>query len=173
MTAMRMGSILHTLTEHMDFQRHTNAATLETLITDLTEKNLLTAEESAAIDRSKLLTLATSPLAERIRAAARQGNPLRREVPFVMKLETGTLVHGIIDAYFEENNEIVLIDFKSDHTLQTTAAGLISRHALQLGVYKISVASATAKLVKEVLLYSFTLGTTIPLDTATVFPPQT
>jgi ATP-dependent helicase/nuclease subunit A len=94
------------------------------------------------------------------------GNPLHREVPFVTRLDTGTLVHGIIDAYFEEDNEIVLIDFKSDHTSETTATDLIARHAVQLGVYKKAIAIATAKSVKEVLLYSFTLGKVIS------FPPQ-
>jgi len=162
LTAMRMGSILHTLTEHMDYHQHATLNALETLIADLTEKNLLTPEEAAAISRPKLLTLATSPLADRIRAAG----TLYREVPFVMQLPTGTLVHGIIDAYFEEGGEIVLIDFKSDHTLETTTDDLLARHATQLNIYKKAIAQATAKVVKEVLLYSFTLGKTI------VFPPQ-
>jgi len=163
LTAMRMGSVLHTLTEHMDYQAHTTPESIESLIADLTQKNLLTSEEAKAINRTLLLTLAQSPLGNRIRAAAAQGHPLQREVPFVLQLETGTLVHGIIDAFFEEDDQIVLIDFKSDHAHTTTEAELVARHATQLDIYKKAVAQATAKAVKEVLLYSFSLGKAITI----------
>ncbi|MCL2203096.1 MAG: helicase-exonuclease AddAB subunit AddA [Defluviitaleaceae bacterium] len=172
LTPLRMGSILHTLTEHMDYHRHTTPAALDGLIHALTEKNLLTPEEAAGIDRQKILTLAHSPLAERIRVAAR----LYREIPFVMAVPAGDimppappysddkiLIHGIIDAYFEEDNQIVLIDFKSDHAASTDADALIARHKIQLDIYKKAVAQATAKEVKEVLLYSFALGRAIPV----------
>ncbi|MCL2500297.1 MAG: helicase-exonuclease AddAB subunit AddA [Defluviitaleaceae bacterium] len=157
LTPLRMGSILHTITEHMDYRTHTTPKRIGELITQLTEKNLLTNEEAAAIDIGKIETLTRSPLADRIRTADR----LHREIPFVMKLETGTLVHGIIDAYFEEGGQIVLIDFKSDHAHDISEADLITRHKVQLDIYKKAIAQATAKVVKEVLLYSFALGKAI------------
>ncbi|MCL2603354.1 MAG: helicase-exonuclease AddAB subunit AddA [Defluviitaleaceae bacterium] len=157
MTPMRMGSILHAITEHMDYHTHTTPERIEALITRLIDKNLLTPDEAAVIDRKKIETLTASPLADRIRAAKQ----LHREVPFVMKLETGTLVHGIIDAFFEEGGQIVLIDFKSDHTHDTSETDLIARHSVQLDIYKKALTAATAKAVKEVLLYSFALGRAI------------
>ncbi|MCL2188949.1 MAG: helicase-exonuclease AddAB subunit AddA [Defluviitaleaceae bacterium] len=169
LTAMRMGSILHAITEHMDYHLHKTPEAVEALIIDLQEKNLLTPEEAHRIDRAKILTLATSPLGERIRNAPK----LYREMPFVMAENASEifpnhahtnekiLIHGIIDAYFEEDGKIVLIDFKSDHALHTTETDLINRHRTQLDIYKKAVAQATAKDVKEVLLYSFALGAAI------------
>jgi ATP-dependent helicase/nuclease subunit A len=161
----RMGAVLHTVTEHMDYNVHTHPQAIDGLISSLTEKNLITPEEAAAIDRKKIDVLANSPLADRIRAAGR----LYREVPFVMALPAdeiypgipdknndSILVHGIIDCYFEEDGQIVLVDFKSD--------AFPDRHATQLEIYKKAVARATAMDVKEALVYSFALGDAVSVS---------
>ena len=163
-TPMQMGSALHVVTEHLNYNAHNTHQAVEDLINDLTTKNLLTLEEAAFIDRSKIHTLINSPLAERIRNSPK----VYRETPFILALpavelyphnptaqsET-VLVHGIIDCYFEEDGEIVLIDYKSD------AQPL--RHTTQMEIYKKAISNATAMNVKEVLIYSFALGETVPL----------
>ncbi|MCL2406241.1 MAG: UvrD-helicase domain-containing protein, partial [Defluviitaleaceae bacterium] len=174
-TPMRMGSALHAIVEHMDFNKHTDTASIEQLITQLAEKNLLTQEESIAIDKNKILTLAGSQIASRIRTA----KEVHREALFVMAIpaaeiytnapatQDSILVHGIIDCYFEEDGQLVLVDFKSENPgpdPQTWA----QTHHTQLQIYKKAIAEATAKTVKEVILYSFATGTAV-----TVFPqPQ-
>ncbi|MCL2286212.1 MAG: helicase-exonuclease AddAB subunit AddA, partial [Firmicutes bacterium] len=163
-TPMQMGSALHVVTEHLDYKIHTNAHAVENLLTDLTARNLLTHEEAAFIDRAKIETLINSPLAERIRNSSN----VYRETPFILALPAAelypdnpaaqnenVLVHGIIDCYFEENGEIVLVDYKSD--AQPT------RHTTQMEIYKKAIENATAMKVKEVLIYSFALGKAIPL----------
>jgi len=163
-TPMQMGSALHVVTEHLDYKAHTTPQAIENLIFDLAAKNLLTLEEMTFIDRSKIRTLINSPLAERIRNSPK----VYRETPFILSLpaielyldnsaaENETvLVHGIIDCYFEEDGEIVLVDYKSD--AQPT------RHTKQMEIYKKAIANATAMNVKEVLIYSFALGKAVPL----------
>ena len=172
LTPMRMGSILHTLTEHLDYHIHTTQPAVDILINELIEKNLLTSDEAKAVERQKILTLTHSSLGERIRRSAR----LYREVPFVMATPANEiypsaassssekiLVHGIIDAYFEEGGEIVLIDFKSDHAANIHPDELLKTHATQLTIYKKALTQATKKPVKEVLLYSFSLGLCLTL----------
>jgi len=165
-TPMQIGSALHIVTEHLDYNNHTTPQAIEELIQSLITKNLLTIEEASFVDKSKLETLINSPLAERIRNARN----VYRETPFILALpavelypnnpaakilnET-VLVHGIIDCYFEENNEIVLVDYKSDAQPE--------RHSIQMEIYKKAIANATAMNVKEVLIYSFALGKAIPL----------
>jgi len=168
-TAMQMGSALHTVTEHLDYHTHTTLPAIEGLIANLTARNLLTPEEADCINRDKIVTLANSPLAERIRNSAK----VSRETPFILAIPAvelypdalasgkktpeipDILVHGIIDCFFEENGEIVLVDYKSDAQPE--------RHKTQLDIYKKAVASATAMKVKEVLIYSFALDGTILL----------
>ena len=158
-TPMQMGSALHTVAEHLDYKAHTTLPAINDLIYDLAEKNLLTPEEAAFIDRDKIETLVRSHLAQRIRQAPR----VYRETPFILALPAAelypnnphakdekVLVHGIIDCYFEEDGEIVLVDFKSD--------AQPGRHAIQMAIYKKAVENSTGLLVKEVLIYSFALG---------------
>ena len=165
-TPAQIGSALHVVTEHLDYNIHNTAKAIEELILDLSVKNLLTPEEVAFIDRHKIYELINSPLAARIRRSPN----VYRETPFVMTLpaaelfshrhvsqdqEETILVHGIIDCYFEEDGEIVLLDYKSDAKPE--------RHKTQMEIYKKAIASATAMNVKEVLIYSFALGKAIAL----------
>ena len=165
-TPAQIGSALHIVTEHLDYNIHNTPQAIEELILDLTVKNLLTLEEAAFIGRRKIYELINSPLAVRIRRSPN----VYRETPFVMTLpaaelfsnhyvnqdqEETILVHGIIDCYFEEDGEIVLLDYKSDAKPE--------RHKTQMEIYKKAIASATAMNVKEVLIYSFALGKAIAL----------
>ncbi len=128
------------------------------------ERNLLTDEEADAIDREKILRLTASPLADRIR----QSPKVYREVPFVMRYELSSargeevLVHGIIDCFFEEDGEIVLVDYKSDY-IRGSAEEWARTHAVQMDIYKKAVTEATALNVKETWLYSFYYNKAIPL----------
>ena len=98
---------------------------------------------------------------------AEQQNKLYKEQPFVFAKaakevypeydsEQEILVQGIMDAYFEENDEIVLIDYKTDHV--KTEEELVKRYKKQLEIYAESLEQMTGKRVKERILYSFCLG---------------
>jgi ATP-dependent helicase/nuclease subunit A len=90
------------------------------------------------------------------------------EQPFVMSFdadeiyskESGldkerVLVQGIIDLWFEEEGEIVLVDYKTDRV--TDAKELVSRYGIQLDLYSKALEQLTRKKVKEKLIYSFWL----------------
>jgi len=163
-TPMELGSALHTVVEHIDYNKHTTPQEIESLIQTLTEKNLLSPEIATFIDRAKIETLIHSPLADRIRKAGQ----MYREVPFVLAIAASEiypenlnsahekiLVHGIIDCYFQEDNKIVLLDFKSGANPKD--------HKVQMDIYKKAIAEATALEVKEVLIYSFALGEAVSI----------
>jgi ATP-dependent helicase/nuclease subunit A len=163
LSASRIGTALHTAVEHLNWQKHITDEDIEGLIEDLCQRNLLTDEEADAIDRGKLLRLTLSPLAERIRMSPR----VYREVPFVMRsdfFDSGeeALLHGIIDCFFEEDGEAVLVDYKSDW-VSGSPEDWAATHTLQMSVYKKAVAEATGLNVKEVWLYSFYLGEAVRL----------
>lgn len=174
-TALRKGTVLHTVAEHIDLHAHRTRADIDALILRLTEQNLLTPEEAAAVDRTKMERFVQSAVADRMRASAR----VYREVPFVMGLSPGEvypyrtftpeeakeviLVHGIIDCYFEEAGQIVLVDYKSDAYVSHPQQWA-ERHRVQMNIYKKAVTRATGKAVSEALLYSFALDDTVPVE---------
>ena len=70
-------------------------------------------------------------------------------------------MQGIIDAFFIEDDEIVLVDYKTDRV--KTEDVLIGRYKKQLELYGKALESITGKRVKEKLIYSVTLGKSITL----------
>ncbi len=66
------------------------------------------------------------------------------------------LVQGIIDVYFEEDGEIVLLDYKTDKV--RNGAELKERYHAQLEYYAKALEQLLGKKVKEKVIYSFCLG---------------
>ena len=77
--------------------------------------------------------------------------------------DTKVLVQGIIDAYFVEDDEIVLADYKTDFVRKGQEQKLIDLYHVQLEDYACALNRLTKKNVKEIYIYSFTLGKCIPL----------
>ena len=67
----------------------------------------------------------------------------------------------VIDVYFEEDDQIVLLDYKTDRV--NTETELVDRYKVQLQYYKEAIERITHKTVKDCLIYSFALGTTIQI----------
>ena len=70
------------------------------------------------------------------------------------------VVHGIIDLYFVENNEIVLVDYKTDKIFGNLSA-LAKKYKIQLDLYKEALEESTSKKVKECIIYSIDKGVAI------------
>ena len=109
-----------------------------------------------------------------MKTAAEQ-NALYREQPFVIAQkmnqieaawngEETVLVQGIIDAYFIEDDEIVLVDYKTDKVSPGGEQDLIDLYHIQLEDYAAALERMLQKKVKETYIYSFTLRKMIPLS---------
>ena len=114
----------------------------------------------------KLQKFLQSDLAGRMQKADQQ-NKLYREQPFVLGIsadrvetkfptEEKVLIQGIIDAFFEEEGELVLVDYKTD-SIQS-GEELIRRYETQMKYYREALETLTGKNVKEIILYSFALN---------------
>ena len=128
------------------------------------------AERDAVADR-KIEAFLNTALARRM-ARAQQAGKLYREQPFVLGLpanklgedlpeEETVLIQGIIDVFFEEEDYIVVADYKTDRV--ETAEELIRRYQVQLDYYAQALERLTGKKVKEKLIYSFALSREIRL----------
>jgi ATP-dependent exoDNAse (exonuclease V) beta subunit len=99
-------------------------------------------EEVAAASQVVVAVLAHELMA-RARAAAR----LRRETPITWTQPDGTLIEGVLDLAFDEQDATVVIDFKTDHELSAGEA----RYRAQVQKYVDAVAAATHRPTRGVL----------------------
>ena len=130
--------------------------------------------EARWISVRKIRDFLASDIAGRMQAAARR-EELHREQPFVLGVPAGRireewageeqiLIQGIIDAWFYEDGEIVLVDYKTDFVPEGQARRLAEKYRIQLEFYRQALERLTGKRVKEALIYSFCLGETVALE---------
>ena len=75
---------------------------------------------------------------------------------YEQKTEEWILVQGIIDVYFEEEDGLVVLDYKTDRV--SDEKELVNKYHAQLDYYAKALEQLTEKKVKEKLIYSFALG---------------
>lgn len=125
----------------------------------------LNAEYFEAVKAEKILHFLESELAYRMWAAQRRGE-LYREQPFVLGIdarrlgrdfpeEEKVLIQGIIDVFFVEDGQLVLLDYKTD--VIGSLEELWNRYAVQLDYYEEALSRLMELPVKEKILYSFYL----------------
>ncbi len=167
-TGAARGTLYHRMMECMDWDKVTEKQTLQAVkeeMARLESFGKLTKEEKKSIRPSDFLTFARSDLAKRMQKAKERGQ-LYREQPFVIGVpgtevdgtdqEELVLIQGIIDVYFYEGDEVVVVDYKTDRVSQEEE--LRERYRMQLSYYERALEMVTGKKVKERLLYSFALG---------------
>lgn len=115
------------------------------------------------VTADKIAKFFESELAKRMIKAAQQGM-LFKEQPFVLGVkasrvdpkfpeEETMLIQGVIDAFFYEGEEIVLLDYKTDSV--EDAKDLVKRYKKQLEYYQEALEQITGHKVKECVIYSF------------------
>lgn len=155
------GTAYHRFFEILDYEKAFEGA--QNMIQKAVEAGSLKKEEAELLEPSKIDTFLKSPLALRMQNAYKAGT-LKREQPYVMGVENSgemQLVQGIIDAFFEEEGEIVLVDYKTDRG--KGPAQFIETYKAQLGAYAEALEKAQGKPVKEKIIYSVELGREILL----------
>ena len=159
------GSALHTVLQHLNLRKNYGLVELEELVMDLVKREILTEEQAEVIDSRQIATFLTSDLGVRLRKA----KEIYQEMPFSFALnvkelyedvETAKetiLVQGVIDVLFEEEDGLVLLDYKTDYTEEDTVRTLIETYRVQLDLYAKAVQKILSQPVKEKILYSFSL----------------
>ncbi len=162
-TNVQLGTIVHTMMEHLDLSIHKNEHDITKLLDSLIKSNIIQEEVRELIPIKKIVNFANSPLAQRMR----NSNSVKKEFPFVMGLSPYEvyrqdnlkdskgiiLVHGIIDCYFEENDEIIIVDYKTDFFKSINQ--IKDKYSIQLNLYKKALERSTGKRVKECIIYLF------------------
>lgn len=169
-TSAEKGTIMHFVMQHLKFKQSLDLKDIDAQIEAMIFKDLLTDEEAKVVDRMKIISFFDSDIGKRM-----LGNKLVfREVPFVYKKKASSVIEdldsmesiyiqGIIDCYFIEDGEIVLVDYKTDYVADSVDT-LVEKYTPQLAMYKEAIENITKKKVKETYIYSFNLNREVRVD---------
>ncbi|AOY74857.1 helicase-exonuclease AddAB subunit AddA [Clostridium formicaceticum] len=169
-TAAERGTILHFVLQHIDLKEIEKNNNIEEQIQWMIVKELLTEEEAMTVEVPKIEGYFKSELGKRMLKATK----VYREVPFNIKkkakdvieglqgCEETLLVQGIIDCYFQEEDGLVLIDYKSDSVVNTSEE-IKKKYEVQLELYREALEKITGKSIKESYLYLFDIDQGVKL----------
>ena len=165
------GTIWHQVMAVIDFVNTEDEEQIRKEVKRLVETGRLCESDTEVLNYRRLSAFFDSTLGRKMRQAQKEGR-LHREQPFVMGYpacdlfdERGedetVLVQGIIDGYYETDDGIVLMDYKTDSLKPGDEKVLISRYRRQMELYRDALEKMTGKKVVKCLLYSFSLSETI------------
>ncbi len=167
LTAAQKGTVMHFVLQHLDFQRVSDVGEIQEQIDKMVKKELLLDEEAAAASARKIWSFFASNLGQRVLKAPK----VYREVPFnlvrkacevidgLTQCEEDVLIQGVIDLYFVEGDELVLVDYKTDYICgENTKHDVLEKYRTQLLLYKEALERIQGKRVKESYLYLLSIG---------------
>lgn len=173
------GTVYHRVLECLDYGRLENRSgklrdELGRQLEQMTAEGKLRSEDLDCLRLRDLEIFLESDVGGRMRLAWSRGR-LFRERPFVLGVpasevnpdwpgEETILVQGIIDAYFEEEDGLVIVDYKTDKVMDLTGRPLVEKYQRQLLYYRRALEQITGKKVKEMIIYSVALGEAVEVS---------
>lgn len=173
LSASERGTIAHFIMQKLDLNKVSTKEAIDTQIYSMKDKNLLTEEEIKAVQKISFISFFKSNLGKRLLNAFNTGKLVKRELPFYTEISSlnidSTLskdvyekenvrLQGIIDCIFEEEDKIILLDYKTDYVEYGKESEILEKYRIQIKYYKDAVEKITGKEVKECYLYLFGLN---------------
>ncbi len=152
-----IGTLTHFILQKTD--RH-SVETIDSQIDELVNRKIISEEDIKKVDISRVKKFYKSDLGKRYinskHVYVEKAFVLKKKLSNLSKeidSEDEVMIQGIIDCYFEEEDYIVLVDYKTDFLLGEDDI-LKSRYKEQLELYKEAIEKITKKKVKETYIYS-------------------
>lgn len=164
------GTAYHRFFQLLDFSKVTCRKDIEIQRRNLMAEGRLSESANHYIRNMSIWRFLQSDLGKRMSLAQSEGR-LHKEQQFVVGIPARNMgagdsdelviVEGIMDAWFEENGELVLMDYKTD---RVDDEGVLREHySRQLDYYARALTQMTGKKIKEKWIYSLALEREIPM----------
>ena len=164
-TASKKGSLIHLCLQKLDINIDYDLAKITNLLDELEMKKIITSKEKKAINVNKILEFTKSKIWEELKTAKK----IEKEKPFYINIKAkdiynketdeNILVQGIIDLYYiDKDNNINLVDYKTDYIENGNEIELVNRYKEQLYLYKKALEQVYKKEVKNTYIYSVYLN---------------
>ena len=159
LTGAQKGTLIHLCMQYLNVKEEYTKQKVNELIESLLFKKKITTLEAENIDINKILNYTKSNLWQEVRKA----KIIEREKTFYISIPANeiydinineeVLVQGIIDLYYiNENEELILVDYKTDYVQDKKE--LIDKYSKQLELYKRALEEALNKKVSKIYIYS-------------------
>lgn len=166
----KKGTLVHLCMKNLNFSRDYTLDEIKELINNLCSKKIITEKERKAINPWDILKFTKTDIFESLKTA----KEIHKEEPFYINIEANKvtdkqsedmiLAQGIIDLYFiDKDNNLVLLDYKTDFAKEGDEQILQDRHKEQLYLYRDALESSLCRKVDNIFIYSIPLGKTIQI----------
>lgn len=173
------GTIVHLVMEVLDLNKINTIDEIKAQIKDLIKREIISEKQSLVINPFKIYKFFKSNIGKR----ALSSHLIKREQSIYSQIkmndiylnnediqnnratyeEESLMLRGIIDLYFEEDEEIVIVDYKTDYIDEDNKQEVINRYEKQLDLYAEALNKLTGKNIKEKYLYLFNIDEEVKL----------
>ena len=179
LSAAERGTITHYVMQRLNLSRVSTLSDIKKQVDEMVIDKSLTKEEAAVVKTNKIYKFFKSTLGERLLNSYKNNRLVSKELPFFTDLSAYELdseldkhvyknekirLQGIIDCFFEEDDGIVLLDYKTDYVEDGNEEKIIDRYRSQIKYYKDALEKITEKKVKESYLYLFYLDKEVKVN---------
>ena len=164
-SATQRGTLIHLCLQKLDEKQDYDIQKINKLISNLMEKQIITKKESESINPYIILEFTKSNIWKELK----QAKEIYKEKPFYInipakdiynvEIDENILVQGIIDLYYiNKNNELILVDYKTDYINKNEENQLITKYKKQLEIYQDALENALKRKVYKKYIYSTCLN---------------
>lgn len=179
-TGARRGTIVHLIMEVLDFEKVNTESEIKAQIQDLVKRRIITEKESQVLSPRKIMRFFKSPIAKRMLSSKfvkreqkiytqiKMNDIYLNDEIFKNNRETyeneSVMLRGVIDLYFEEDDGLVILDYKTDFVDENNKKEIIHKYKKQIEIYADVLSKLTGKKVKEKYLYLFGIDEQVKVD---------
>ncbi len=170
LTPAEKGTIMHLCLQKLNYKEEYNLEKLKNMVNNLVNKEIILPKEAESVNYNKILAFLSSNIWKEMQTA----KVVEQEKAFYLNLkaneiyqndaEDEILVQGIIDLYYITNNdELVLVDYKTDYVENNSEQSLKAKYNIQLEIYKKALEESLNRKVDKVYIYSTWLNKEIEI----------
>ncbi|MGC8433113.1 helicase-exonuclease AddAB subunit AddA [Clostridioides difficile] len=166
------GTIVHLVMEVLDLKNVNSVNDIKSQIRGFVSKGIITEKQASIVNPYKIYKFFASNIGKRMlnaeiinREKSIYAQVNMKDIYIYEKLinnddkklydNESVMLRGIVDAYFEEDNQIVLVDYKTDFVNEENINQIIEKYKKQLDLYADIIETLTGKSVKEKCIYLF------------------
>ncbi|EGT5272767.1 helicase-exonuclease AddAB subunit AddA [Clostridioides difficile] len=166
------GTIVHLVMEALDLKNVSSVNDIKSQIRGFVSKGIITEKQASIVNPYKIYKFFASNIGKRMlnaeiinREKSIYAQVNMKDIYIYEKLinnddkklydNESVMLRGIVDAYFEEDNQIVLVDYKTDFVNEENINQIIEKYKKQLDLYADIIETLTGKSVKEKCIYLF------------------
>lgn len=161
-TSAEKGTLMHLCVQKLDERKDYTKEEIREFTENLMRRNIISEIEFKNIDIEMLYNYTKSELWKELK----QAKQINKEVPFYINIPAKQiydeaeekemiLVQGIIDLYYiDKNNNLILVDYKTDYVPNGNIKILEEKYKIQLEIYKKALEESTGKKVHKAIIWA-------------------